>query len=65
PVTRGARLCSFFWIQSLVRDAGQRSQLFELDQGIQRAAAELGQGHEACLQLTGVYHNLLRQWAQP
>lgn len=65
PVTRGARLCSFFWVQSLVRDEGQRSQLFELDQGIQRAAAELGQGHEACLQLTGVYHNLLRQWAQP
>jgi len=67
PVTRGARLCSFFWIQSMVRDDGKRALLFDLDQGIQRLARDL-QGNEAAdaaaVQLTGVYHNLLRQWAE-
>ncbi len=63
PVTRGERLCAFFWVQSLVRDAGQRALLFDLDIGIQRLAAEFP-AHAATVQLTGVYHNLLRQWAE-
>jgi PKHD-type hydroxylase len=63
PVTRGARLCSFFWIQSMIRDDGKRSLLFDMDTGIQRVAAEQP-GHAGVVQLTGVYHNLLRQWAE-
>lgn len=67
PVTRGSRLCSFFWIQSMIRDDGRRSLLFDLDLAIQRLGQELP-GHEAAeksaVQLTGVYHNLLRQWAE-
>ena len=63
PVTRGARLCSFFWIQSMIRDDGKRSLLFDMDTGIQRVAAEQ-LGHAGVVQLTGVYHNLLRQWAE-
>lgn len=63
PVTRGARVCSFFWMQSMVRDDGQRSLLFDLDTGIQRINQELGAEHAASVQLTGVYHNLLRRWA--
>ncbi|MGB3269576.1 MAG: Fe2+-dependent dioxygenase [Rhodanobacter sp.] len=62
PVTRGARLASFFWVQSLVRDDGQRRLLFELDTSIQ-ALTRTGADHAAVLQLTGVYHNLLRQWS--
>lgn len=63
PVTRGARLAAFFWVQSLVRDDGQRQLLFELDASIQ--ALERGGGDAAvALQLTGVYHNLLRRWAE-
>lgn len=63
PVTRGARLCSFFWIQSIVRDDGQRSILFDLDLAIQRLGRD-HPDHPASVQLTGVYHNLLRQWAE-
>jgi PKHD-type hydroxylase len=63
PVTRGARLCSFFWLQSMIRDNVQRSLLFDLDVGIQRIAAEKPD-HPGVVQLTGVYHNLLRQWAE-
>lgn len=62
PVTRGARLASFFWIQSMVRDDGQRTLLFDLDLAIQRIAGELP-GSPANVQFTGVYHNLLRRWA--
>lgn len=67
PVTRGARLCSFFWIQSMVRDDGRRSLLFDLDQGIQRLGRDLPDqpaAAQTAVQLTGVYHNLLRQWAE-
>jgi len=63
PVTRGARLASFFWVQSMVRDDSRRRLLFEMDTSIEtlrRGGAEPG----AVLQLTGVYHNLLRQWAE-
>ena len=62
PVTRGARIASFFWIQSMVRDDGQRTLLFDLDLAVQRLGADV-QGHPALVQLTGVYHNLLRRWA--
>lgn len=67
PVTGGTRLCSFFWLQSMIRDDGRRSLLFDLDISIQRLNRELP-GVEAAgksaVQLTGVYHNLLRQWAE-
>lgn len=63
PVTRGARVCSFFWLQSMVRDDGQRTLLFDLDSSIQQLNRELGAGHASSVQLTGVYHNLLRRWA--
>jgi PKHD-type hydroxylase len=62
PVTRGTRTCSFFWIQSMVRDDGQRTLLFDLDTAIQRMAQDHAD-HPSVLQLTGVYHNLLRRWA--
>ena len=63
PVTRGARLAAFFWVQSMVRDDGQRRQLYEMDRAIQALGAELP-AHPALVRLTGVYHNLLRQWAE-
>ena len=63
PVTRGTRVASFFWIQSMVRDDGARRLLFELDQGVQGVAAAMGQGDDTTVRLTGVYHNLLRRWA--
>jgi PKHD-type hydroxylase len=63
PVTRGERLASFFWIQSMVRDDGQRTLLFDLDSAIQRLAAEAPE-HASVIQLTGVYHNLVRRWAE-
>ena len=63
PVTRGTRLCSFFWLQSMIRDNGRRSMLFEMDVAIQRLGAENAL-HPSVVQLTGVYHNLLRQWAE-
>jgi PKHD-type hydroxylase len=63
PVTRGARVASFFWIQSMVRDDGARRMLFDLDSAIQAIAADRGQDDAAIIQLTGVYHNLLRRWA--
>lgn len=62
PVARGARIASFFWIQSMVRDDGERTLLFDLDVAIQRLATER-QDHPGVVQLTGVYHNLLRRWA--
>jgi PKHD-type hydroxylase len=63
PVTRGARVASFFWIQSLIRDDGQRTLLFDMDTAIQRLARTVPD-HPSTVQLTGVYHNLLRQWAE-
>ena len=63
PVTRGARLASFFWAQSLVRDDSQRQLLFELDASIQ-ALSQANSDRNAVLQLTGIYHNLLRRWAE-
>jgi PKHD-type hydroxylase len=63
PVTRGMRTASFFWIESMVRDDAARRALFELDGAIQSLGARVGQGDPAIVQLTGVYHNLLRRWA--
>lgn len=63
PVTRGTRLCSFFWIQSMIRDDARRTLLFEMDVAIQRLGAE-NPTHPSVIALTGVYHNLLRQWAE-
>ncbi len=63
PVTRGSRVASFFWIQSLVRDDGARTLLFDLDSAIQQLGAQTPD-HPVSLQLTGVYHNLLRRWAE-
>ena len=63
PVTRGARIASFFWIQSMIRDDGQRTLLFDLDTAIQRLTVDLPK-HPAAVQLTAVYHNLLRRWAE-
>ncbi len=63
PVARGERIASFFWIQSMVRDDGQRMLLFDLDSAIQEVAA-LGPDGAAAVKLTGIYHNLLRRWAE-
>jgi len=64
PVTRGRRVASFFWLQSMVRDDAARRTLFELDSAIQAIVPDRGQDDEAVIQLTGVYHNLLRRWAE-
>lgn len=63
PVTHGRRLACFFWVQSMVRDERARASLFDLDQSIQQLAAEVGPANAALVRLTGVYHNLLRRWA--
>jgi len=63
PVTRGARIASFFWIQSLIRDDGRRTLLFDLDVAIQQVSRDVP-AHPTVVQLTGIYHNLLRQWAE-
>jgi PKHD-type hydroxylase len=63
PVTRGARVSSFFWLQSMVRDDGERTLLFDLDSAI-RSVNQSTPGNPAAVALTGVYHNLLRKWAE-
>jgi PKHD-type hydroxylase len=63
PVTRGERIAAFFWVQSMIRDDGARALLFDLDGAVQSVAADRGQGDVAVIKLTGVYHNLLRRWA--
>jgi len=62
PVTRGARIASFFWIQSMVRDDGERTLLFDLDAAIQRVNCD-APASRSSVQLTGIYHNLMRRWA--
>jgi PKHD-type hydroxylase len=62
-ISRGRRIASFFWIQSMVRDDGQRALLFDLDSAIRRLGAD-HPSHPSVVQLTGVYHNLLRCWAE-
>ncbi|MGE3250523.1 MAG: Fe2+-dependent dioxygenase [Hyphomonadaceae bacterium] len=63
PVTRGARVSSFFWIQSMIREDAKRALLFNMDVAIQQLAQKIGQGDAQIVALTGVYHNLLRMWA--
>lgn len=65
PVTHGARVGAFFWIQSMIRHDAQRAILFDMDQAIQGLSAELGADHDKIVRLTGIYHNLIRQWATP
>ena len=62
PVTRGERVASFFWIQSMVREDAQRRLMYEMDLSIRRLTQDVPD-HPALVQLTGVYHNLLRRWA--
>jgi PKHD-type hydroxylase len=64
PVTRGARVASFFWIQSMVRDDAHRSLLFDMDMAIMRLT-QANPGHASLVALTGCYHNLLRMWSEP
>jgi PKHD-type hydroxylase len=64
PVERGARVASFFWLQSMVRDDNARTMLFDLDQTIQELSTEKGVDDPACVRLTGIYHNLIRTWAE-
>lgn len=63
PVTRGARIAAFFWVQSMVRDDAKRQMLFDMDTAIQRLNRDVP-NHPSAVQLTGVYHNLLRTWAE-
>ncbi|HEX4198175.1 MAG TPA: Fe2+-dependent dioxygenase [Caulobacteraceae bacterium] len=64
PITRGERLASFFWVQSMVADPGRRALLHDLDRSISAARADLGDDHAAAVSLVGAYHNLLRMWSQ-
>ena len=64
PITRGARVASFFWLQSMIRADDQRALLFDLDQTIQRLALEKDANDPCVVSLSGIYHNLLRQWAE-
>ena len=64
PVTRGARVASFFWLQSMIRDAQARSMIFDLDSSIQALAERLGRDDPEAVRLTGIYHNLIRYWAE-
>ena len=63
PVTRGTRFASFFWIESMVRDDGQRTLLLDMDAAIRTLAGQVGDDNPAVVSLTGTYHNLLRRWA--
>jgi PKHD-type hydroxylase len=64
PVTRGMRVASFFWLQSMVRDAHARSLIFDLDLSIQALVERLGRDDPETVKLTGIYHNLIRYWAE-
>jgi PKHD-type hydroxylase len=64
PVTRGERWASFFWVQSMVGDLGRRELLYQLDQGVAMTRRDLGDRHAASVSLAGVYHNLIRMWAE-
>ena len=63
PVTRGARIASFFWIQSMLREDAQRRLMFDLDISIRTLTRDMPE-HPSLVQLTGVYHNLLRRWSE-
>ena len=63
PVTRGARIASFFWVESMVRSDEQRRLLYDMDMHLMRLRGSIGEADPAVVGLTGTYHNLLRQWA--
>lgn len=64
PVTRGMRVASFFWLQSMIRDSQARTMIFDLDTAIQGISARLGRDDPETVRLTGIYHNLIRHWAE-
>ena len=64
PVTRGMRVASFFWLQSMIRDGHARSLIFDLDTAIQGLVERLGRDDPETVKLTGIYHNLIRYWAE-
>jgi PKHD-type hydroxylase len=64
PVTRGARVASFFWLQSMIRDVNARSLIYDLDTAIQALVGRLGRDDPETVKLTGIYHNLIRTWAE-
>lgn len=64
PITRGLRVASFFWLQSMIRDAQARSMIFDLDNTIQGLVERLGRNDQEVVKLTGIYHNLIRHWAE-
>lgn len=64
PVTRGERVSCFFWLQSLVAEHSAREVLYDLDQSVQKLAAERGKSDDEVLRLTAIYHNLVRRWAE-
>jgi len=64
PVTRGTRVASFFWLQSMIRDAHARSLIFDLDTAIQSLVERIGRDDPDTVKLTGIYHNLIRHWAE-
>ena len=64
PVTRGARVASFFWLQSMIRDAHTRSLIYDLDNSIQALVERLGRDDPETVRLTGIYHNLIRLWSE-
>lgn len=64
PVTRGARVASFFWVQSMVRSEEQRRLLFEMDRALMHLRSTVGEMDAGVVALTGTYHNLLRLWAE-
>lgn len=64
PVTRGARICSFFWLQSIIRDSHARNLIFDLDNSIQELIKRLGRNDAEVRKLTNLYHNLIRYWAE-
>jgi PKHD-type hydroxylase len=63
-ITRGTRVASFFWLQSMIRDAHARSMIFDLDTAIQELVHRLGRNDAEVVKLTGLYHNLIRYWAE-
>jgi PKHD-type hydroxylase len=64
PLTRGVRVASFFWLQSMIRDAHARTMIFELDNAIQGLVGRLGHNDNEIVKLSGLYHNLIRYWAE-
>ena len=64
PILRGTRVASFFWLQSMVRDERARAMIFDLDNTIQTLVQRLGRDDPETVKLSGIYHNLIRHWAE-